>query len=163
MCWTMPFVSMTNVVRRATPLASSRMPLPRNLPLRVAQDGEVAPSCLANAMLAQMLSTLRPRMTVLVSLNLPALSRYRDISVVQPGENAAGNQARTTFCFPLNELSVTSSARLSTLGSRRREIGQREIGCRLAHLDGWRRRRRLRRRRGSGRLLHGEHEREGTN
>ena len=58
------------------------------------------PSCSRNALLAQTLSTLMPTMTVLVSLNSPALSRNRDSSVVQPGENAAGKNATTTFCLP---------------------------------------------------------------
>ena len=66
-----------------------------------------APSFSANATLAQMLSTLMPRITVLFELNSPVFSRYFVISVVQPGENAAGKKARTTFFCPRNSLSLT--------------------------------------------------------
>ena len=67
-----------------------------------------APSFSAKATLAQTLSTLIPRMTVLFELNSPALSRYFATSLVQPGENAAGKNASTTFFCPLNSLSLTA-------------------------------------------------------
>jgi hypothetical protein len=65
------------------------------------------PSFSANATLAQTLSTLIPRITVLFELNSPVLSWYFAISLVQPGENAAGKNASTTFFCPLNWLSLT--------------------------------------------------------
>ena len=70
--------------------------------------GKSIPSCSLNALFAHTLSTLMPNTCVLVALNLPAFSRYRESSVVQPGEKAAGKNASTTFCFPLKLLSVTS-------------------------------------------------------
>src|SRR5437879_13746393 len=80
-----------------------------------------APSFSANATLAQTLSTLIPRITVLFELNSPVFSRYFAISVVQPGENAAGKNARTTFFCPLKSLSLTafrSRRPLASAGAR---------------------------------------------
>src|SRR4029450_3358925 len=65
------------------------------------------PSFSANAALAHGLSTLMPRITVLFELNWPEVSWYFAISLVHPGEKAAGKKARTTFFWPLNSLSVT--------------------------------------------------------
>jgi len=59
------------------------------------------PSLSANAAFAHVLSTLMPRMTVLFVLNCPEFSWYLAISFVQPGENAAGKNASTTFFCPL--------------------------------------------------------------
>src|SRR5215467_10192880 len=69
--------------------------------------GNFTPSLSANASLAHVLSTLIPRITVLFELNWPDCSWYFAISPVQPGENAAGKNASTTFFWPLNSLSLT--------------------------------------------------------
>ena len=68
--------------------------------------GNSTPSCSRNARFDQVLSTLTPRILVLAAVNVPCDVWYCFISLVQPGENAAGKNATTTFCLPLKSDSL---------------------------------------------------------
>ncbi len=100
-------MSTTKVARRATPEFSSSRPYwraaSRFQSLRI---GNSTPSCSRNARFDQVLSTLTPSTLVLAVVNAPCVVWYCFISLVQPGENAAGKNATTTFCLPLKSESL---------------------------------------------------------